>query len=160
MADILRLDRYDLAILNALQRDGRMTWLELAERVNLSATACQRRVRSLQERQVIRHFTVALDFAQLGYGVHAFLSVNVDRRNVGLANEFRRTIASYPEVLACYMLSGSVDFLLDVVAPDLQGYGRFVEERILSLPGVKDASSAIVLDAVKESPASITVPGT
>jgi Lrp/AsnC family transcriptional regulator, leucine-responsive regulatory protein len=152
---MLRLDRYDLAILEALQRDARATWLELGEQVNLSASACQRRVRSLQARGVLKRFTVDVDLGVLGYDVHAFLSVNVDRRDIKLANQFRKTIDGYPEVLACHMLSGNVDFILEVVSRDLPSYGRFVEERILSLPGVKDASSALVLETVKSRPPAL-----
>jgi Lrp/AsnC family leucine-responsive transcriptional regulator len=146
----LRLDRYDREILAALQKDGRITWLKLAEAANLSATAVQRRVQALQEKGIVKRFTVALDLTRLGHAVHAFVSVNVDRQKVELAEAFRRTIRSYPEVQACYMVTGNVDFLLEVVAEDLHSYGRFIEERLLSLPGVKDASSTIVLDTVKE----------
>jgi Lrp/AsnC family transcriptional regulator, leucine-responsive regulatory protein len=150
MAENLRLDRYDLELLDALQKDSRSTWLKLAEVASLSATAVQRRVQALQDKGVIKRFTIALDLTRVGQAVHAFVSVNVDRQKVELAEQFRRTINSYPQVQACYMLTGNVDFLLDVVAEDLQSYGRFIEEKILSLPGVKDASSTIVLDTVKE----------
>jgi Lrp/AsnC family transcriptional regulator, leucine-responsive regulatory protein len=148
--DIVRLDRYDTAILRALQRDARLTWLQLGEAVNLSATACQRRVRTLRQKGIIKRFTVTLDMAKLGHQIHAFVFVNVDRKQVELAEQFRRKMNDYPEVQACHMLSGSVDFILDVVAPDIKSYGKFLEEKILSLAGVRDASSAIVLETVKE----------
>jgi DNA-binding Lrp family transcriptional regulator len=151
----VRLDRYNREILSALQKDGRITWLKLAESVNLSAAAVQRRVEALQESGLIKRFTIALDPMRLGHSVHAFVSVNVDRQKITLAEEFRRTIRSYPEVQACYMATGDVDFLLDVVAEDLRSYGKFIEEKLLSLPGVKDASSTIVLDTVKEPRAMI-----
>ena len=150
MQDLPTLDRYDIAILSALQRNGRATWLELGELVNLSATAAQRRVRALRDSGVIQRFTVDLDRTRLGQEVHAFVSVNVDRQDLKLAEAFRRAVSLYPEVQACYKLSGSVDFILDVVAPNIASYGRFLDERILSLAGVKDASSAIVLHTVKE----------
>jgi Lrp/AsnC family leucine-responsive transcriptional regulator len=151
----LHLDSYDHKILTALQQDGRITWLKLAEIVSLSAAAVQRRVEALQEKGIIRRFTIAIDPMQFGHAVHAFVSVNVDRQRVELAEEFRRTIQGYPEVQACYMATGNVDFLLDVVAEDLHSYGRFIEEKILRLSGVKDASSTIVLDTVKEPRAMI-----
>lgn len=143
------LDRYDLTILAALQRDGRMTWLDLGELASLSASAAQRRVRGLRDAGVIRRFTVELDRPSLGHDVHAFVSVNVERQDIQLAEAFRRTVVTYPEVQACYKLSGDVDYLLDVVAATIPSFGRFLDERILSLPGVKDASSAIVLDTIK-----------
>ena len=83
------------------------------------------------------------------------MSVSIDRKEMGLAREFRESISRYPEVQACYKLSGSVDFLLDVVAPDIDSYSEFVEEKILSLGAVKDASSAIVFETVKDPQAMI-----
>jgi len=152
---IPRIDRYDLAILTALQSDSRMSWIELGEAVSLSATAAQRRVRALQEAGVIKRFTVALDRNLLGHGLHAFVSVSIDRKETQLAEEFRNRVQAYPEVQACYKLSGNVDYLLDIVAADIQTYGRFIEQKILSLAAVKDASSAIVLDTIKEPRATI-----
>lgn len=145
----VRVDRYDAVILAGLQSDARRTWRELGEAANLSATAVQRRVEALKEKGVIAGFTIMLDLPSLGHEVRAFASVNVDRQKVELADAFRRIVNECPEVQACYMLTGDVDFLLDIVAPDLPSYGRFIEREILSLPGVKDASSRIVLDTVK-----------
>lgn len=153
--EIVRLDRYDTAILEALQRDARLTWLQLGQAVKLSATACQRRVRSLRQRGVIRRFTVTLDPQRLGHQVHAFVFVNVDRREAERVQQFRRSMEAYREVQACHMLAGSVDFILDVVAADIGSYGRFLEEKVLSLAGVRDASSAIVLETVKEPQTTI-----
>ena len=76
---------------------------------------------------------------------------DVDRQEVRQAQNFRTVIAAYPEVLDCHMMTGQVDYLLRVVATDLKSYGRFIEEKILALPGVKDASSSIVLDRIKSS---------
>jgi len=132
-----------------------MTWLELGEAVGLSATAVQRRVRVLQDSGVIRRFTVEIDRKAMGLEVRAFVSVNVDRHEIKLAESFRRAMSVHPEVQACYKLSGSVDFLLDVVAPSIERYGRFLDECILNVAGVKDASSAIVLDTIKEHEAMI-----
>ena len=143
------LDKIDEKILRELERDGRISWVELGERVNLSAPACQRRVQAMQAAGVIERFTVRTDAEALGFDVEAFVSVYVDRQDVELTKNFRRAIARYPEVLDCHMMTGQVDYLLRVVATDLKAYGRFVEEKILGLAGVKDASSSIVLDRVK-----------
>jgi Lrp/AsnC family leucine-responsive transcriptional regulator len=153
--ETVHLDRFDLAILRALQRRGRVSWVELGETVSLSPTAVQRRVRMLEESGVIRGFTVCVDRERLGLGVRAMVSVSIDRKEVSLTEQFRTVVAGYDEVQACYKLSGDVDFLLDIVAPDIGRFGRFIEERILSLPAVKDASSAIVLDTIKEPRAMI-----
>jgi DNA-binding Lrp family transcriptional regulator len=143
------MDKYDTRILSTLQEDGRITWLQLAERINLSASACQRRVESLAERGVIQNFTVNLNEAALGHSVKAFVAVNMDRQDTKLAENFRRQVREHPQVQACHMISGGIDFMLEVVASDLDSFGNFIEGDLLSMPAVKDASSSIVLKVVK-----------
>ena len=143
------MDAFDQSILHHLARDGRISWTELAEQVNLSASAVQRRVQALQTKGLIKHFTVALDTKQLGHEVRAFVEVKVERSNVELAKGFRESIRELPQVQSCHKLSGTVDFILDVVSPDLETYGRFLEQEILSIPGVLDARSSIILEEVK-----------
>ena len=143
------MDKYDTHILLALQEDGRISWSRLAKRINLSASACQRRVEALLERGVIDHFTVSLNEKSLGHRVKAFVEVNVDRQNTDLAQDFRHKVLQHPQVQACHMVSGSIDFMLEVVASDLDTFGRFIDGELLSMPAVKDASSSIVLNVVK-----------
>ena len=143
------LDQIDTKILRELQADGRLSWVELAERVNLSATACQRRVQAMFEKGIIDGISARIDPEALGYEVEAYVSVYVDRQDVELAQKFRKAIRDYPEVQTCHMITGQVDYLIRVIAKDLKSYGRFIEEKILRLPGVKDASSSIVLDRIK-----------
>lgn len=145
----MALDSIDTRILQELQRDGRVSWVELGERVNLSSSACQRRVQSLIDDGVITGFTAKVNPVAIGFEIEAYLSVRVERHDVKRAQEFRRAMARYPEVLTCRMMTGDIDFLLRVIARDVQSYGRFVEEKILSLPGVTDASTSIVLDQIK-----------
>jgi len=143
------LDDRNRKILRELQADGRLSWVDLAERVNLSATACQRRVQGLIDKGIIDGICARIDPEALGYEVEAYVSVYVDRQDVELAQKFRQAIRDYPEVQTCRMMTGQVDYLLRVVATDLKSFGRFIEEKILRLPGVKDASSSIVLDRIK-----------
>ena len=143
------MDRYDAGILSALQQDGRISWSRLAEQINLSASACQRRVEALIERGVIENFTVNLDEEALGHSVKAFVAVNIDRQNTDLAQDFRRRVREHPQVQACHMISGTIDFMLEVVADDLDAFGNFIDGDLLSMPAVKDASSSIVLKVVK-----------
>ena len=149
------MDKKDAQILQLLQQDGRMPWVELGERVSLSASACQRRVQAMIERGIIDGIRAEVDPASLGYEIEAYVSVHVERQNVARAQKFRNVIQRYPEVQTCHMMSGEVDYLLRVVARDLKSYGRFVEEKILAMPGVKDASSSIVLDRVKTNSSSL-----
>lgn len=143
------MDKFDTRILSTLQEDGRITWSQLAERINLSASACQRRVESLADRGVIQNFTVNLDETALGHSVKAFVAVNMDRQDTKAAEDFRRQVREHPQVQACHMISGGIDFMLEVVASDLDSFGQFIDGDLLSMPAVKDASSSIVLKVVK-----------
>ncbi len=143
------MDRLDTAILTALQGDGRITWSQLAKRVSLSASAVQRRVESLLDRGVIENFTVNLNEAALGHNVKAFVTVHIERQNTELAEDFRRRVREHPQVQACHMISGSIDFILEIVAADLDAVGKVSDGELLRMPAVKDASSSIVLKVVK-----------
>ncbi len=150
------LNEKDTKILQLLQKDGRMPWVELGDLVSLSASACQRRVQSMIDRGVIENIAARTNPAALGYEIEAYVSVHVERQDVALAKKFRNMVQKYPEVQTCHMLSGEVDYLLRIVARDLRSYGRFIEEKILAMPGVKEASSSIVLDRVKTSSPALT----
>ena len=149
------IDEIDRQILQLLQEDGRRPWVELGELVNLSASACQRRVQAMIAGGVIDRIAAQPNPEAFGYEIEAFVSVHVERQDVTRAQKFRNVVKKYPEVQACHMLSGEVDYLLRIVARDLKSYGRFVEEKILAIPGVKDASSSIVLDRVKTNSHSL-----
>lgn len=150
------MDRYDRQILTLLQQQGRVSWSELAEQINLSPSAAQRRVASLMQDEYVTGFKATLDAKRLGYRVHAQVEVNVERSNKKLAEKFRQHVIATPEVLSCYMVSGNVDYLLEVVAKDLDSYARFIEKEILEIDGVKDASSTIFLRTIKQ-PAGLPV---
>ncbi len=143
------MDSLDKRILRALQADGRITWSQLSGRVHLSPSACQRRVEALIRDGVIEGFTARLNQQALGYGVRAFINVNIDRQQTDQAEEFRRQILKHPNVQACHMVSGDIDFILDVVADSLDSFSDFIEGDLLNMPAVKDASSSIVLREIK-----------
>lgn len=145
------MDKYDARILSHLQKDGRMSWSQLSSRINLSASACQRRVEAMIDKGIIENFTVNLNEDRLGHHVKAFVAVNMDRQNPKLAEEFRRRVKEHPQVQACHMISGDIDFILEVVASDLDAFGNFIDGELLSMPAVKDASSSIVLKVVKSN---------
>jgi Lrp/AsnC family leucine-responsive transcriptional regulator len=143
------MDKFDREILAQLQTDGRISWTELAERINLSTSATLRRVQALQQAGIIIGYRAILAADKLGYDVRAFVEVNIDRTSTLLVDQFRKKIAAMPEVVSCYMVSGSVDFVLEVVAPDLHTYAELIENGILKLRGVKDASSTVVFRTIK-----------
>lgn len=143
------MDKFDAAILDALRADARLSWVRLAERINLSTSACQRRVEALQKKGVIEGFTISLNEKALGYGIKAFVAVTVDRQNPQLAQEFRHWVNGQSRVKSCHMISGTSDYMLEVVAADLEAFGQFLESELLELTSVKDATSFMVLGRVK-----------
>ena len=143
------MDRYDREIIRLLTADSRMSWTRLADRVNLSASACQRRVEALVDVGVIKRFTLSLDDRKAGNGVKAFVEVNVERQDTERAEDFRARLIAHPQVQSAHMISGAIDFMLEVVAQDLEGLARFLDEELLRMPGVRDATSSIVLKEVK-----------
>ncbi|MEN7342653.1 MAG: Lrp/AsnC family transcriptional regulator [Pseudomonadota bacterium] len=149
MQDSITIDKFDFAILRALDMDARQSWVELAQTVSLSPSACQRRTQAMQKNGVIERFSVQVNSERLGFDVEAFVAVNIERQNMDFAAEFRAAMLALPEIRSCHMLSGSIDFMLRIVAADLRQFGQFIQREILSLPGVKDATSSIVLEEIK-----------
>ena len=139
----------DLRILKRLRGNARMSWVELGRRVNLSASACQRRVEAMVESGVISRFTVDLDPDAMGLGVHAFVQIKVERQKVERAKALRAAIAGYAEVEGAWKLSGAVDYLVEVRVAGIAELSGFIDEKLLALEGVVDASSSIVLESVR-----------
>ena len=129
-----------------LSQPNSLPWLVKSSNKTTRTTSTSRVCRG-----VIDNIGAQTNPAALGYEIEAYVSVNVERQDVARAQKFRNMVKKYPEVQTCHMLSGEVDYLLRIVARDLKSYGRFIEEKILAMPGVKDASSSIVLDRVKTS---------
>jgi Lrp/AsnC family leucine-responsive transcriptional regulator len=149
----LPLNRTDRRLLEILQRDGRLTNLELASRVNLSPSACLRRVRALEDSGVIRSYAAIVDAKRVGLGLLAFVNLKLEKRGRMPTDAFARAVKDWPEVLACHALTGDMDYLLRVHVADLDHFSRFVMESLLKHPGVLDVKSSFVLDEVKETTA-------
>lgn len=147
------LDRTDRKLLDLLQRDGRITNLELATTVSLSPSACLRRVRALEESGVIRGYAALLDPAKVGLGLTAFVTVKLEKRGRMPTDQFALACREWPEVAACHATTGDMDYLLRVVVEDLAHFSRFVMDSLLKHPGVIDVKSSFVLEAVKETTA-------
>jgi Lrp/AsnC family transcriptional regulator, leucine-responsive regulatory protein len=144
-----KLDAIDRRILAALQRDARLTNVELAAEVGLSPSPCLRRVRMLEEAGVIAGYHAALDRGGIGLGLTVFVGVKVERHHEAEATAFREAVKALPEVVSCHLVSGEADFLLEVVVPDLAGYERFLLGTLLRLPGVSDIRSNFAIQQVK-----------
>lgn len=143
------LDRFDLAILNELQRDGRLTNAELAQRVGLSAAPCWRRVRALETAGFIRGYRAELDREKIGLGVLAFVRLDAERNHGDVTRSLEAAIRDIPQIVSCHYISGSGTFELQVVCSDLAEFSRFAREVLLNLPNVKDLHTSFSLGEVK-----------
>ena len=143
------LDRIDLLLLAELQRAGRQTNAELAERVNLSASACLRRVQRLERDGVIAGYRAQVDPERLGLGLQAFVRVQLNRHDSGAIEAFSEFVNQWDEVVACHALTGDMDYLLQVAVRDLEHFSHFLLDRLLNQAGVDDVNSSFVLRTVK-----------
>jgi Lrp/AsnC family leucine-responsive transcriptional regulator len=147
------LDPIDRRILSELQQDGRLSHVELAERVGLTPTPCTRRVRELEAAGVIQGYAALVDPRKVGLAIQAVVQVKLERHTDEIVERFRRAVQERPEVLACQAMTGDMDFLLQVVVRDVDALSDFTLRRLLRLPGVRDVRSGIVLETVKRSTA-------
>lgn len=145
------IDRTDLRILELLQRDGRLSNADLAQQVALSPSPCLRRVRQLEQSGVIRGYAALLDPRRLGLGLQAFVTVTLEKRRDTPMHAFHAAVHSAPEVLSCFALTGEMDYLLHVVAEDLEHFSRFLMDRLLRLDGIANVKSSFVLQSIKDT---------
>ena len=143
------LDRWDLAILAALQHEARLSNAELAQRIGLSAAPTWRRVQRLEQQGVIVGYRAELDRRRIGLGVLAFVRVDAERNNAAATRALESAIRALPEVLACHYISGTGTFDLQVVATDLDAYSRWAMDTLFKLPNVKDLHTSFSLGEVK-----------
>jgi Lrp/AsnC family leucine-responsive transcriptional regulator len=145
----INLDAFDLKILRALQGDGRLTNNELAERIGLSPSPCLRRVRRLERDGFIRTYRAVLDRESVGLGLTVFLEIKVEKHSRENAQALQEALSSMPEVVACHMVSGTADFMAEIVVPNLKAYERLLTEKLLTLPMIGDIRSNFSLSRVK-----------
>lgn len=143
------LDRTDLALLRALQAEGRLSNVDLAERVNLSPSACLRRVQRLEAEGVITGYRAEVDAAKLGLGLRAFVRVQLKSHGAADIARFAESIRAWDEVERCFALTGDMDYLIEVRVADLEHFSRFLLDRLLADGQVADVNSSFVLRAVK-----------
>ena len=142
------LDDLDSRILSALQEDGRLSNVELAERVGLSPSPCLRRVKRLEEDGYIAGYKAKVDRRRLGLGMTVFVGVKVDGHRDANAKAFQEAMHKLPEVVACHMVSGETDFLLEVVVADLNAYDSFLSRTLLLMPMIRDVRSNFAIRTV------------
>lgn len=142
------MDDIDRRILRELQKDGRLSNVELAERVGLSPSPCLRRVKRLEDDGIIRGYRAVLDRAAVGLMLTIFAEISVARHSRDNAARVQQALADLPEVVACHMISGNSDFLAEIVVPDLAAYERLLTDHILTLDMVDDVRSNFSLRTV------------
>jgi Lrp/AsnC family leucine-responsive transcriptional regulator len=149
----IELDRTDCHILQLLQKDGRLSNVELAEKVALSPSPCLRRLKQLEKTGVIRRYVALVEPASVGLGLLAFVRVSLEKRGRGSMDAFKRAVQDWPEVMDCYVMTGDMDYLLKVLVEDLEHFSRFIMDRLLKQPGVIDAKSSFALETLKNNTA-------
>jgi len=142
------LDRINLKILDALQQDARISNVALAEQVALSPSPCLRRVRQLHEQGVIQSVLTVVSPRAVGYQIQALIEVKIAQHGEDESAAFENAVRAMPEILACYLVSGTKDYVLQAVSRDVSAYSRLVK-RIGGLPGIREIQSNIVLETVK-----------
>jgi Lrp/AsnC family leucine-responsive transcriptional regulator len=145
----ISLDDLDRRILRVLQQDGRIAVTLLADQVGISATPCLRRIRRMEEAGVIAGYAAVVDPARVGLPIQAFVQVALSSHAEEVASGFHKALASRPEVVAAYAMSGGMDYMLHVVAADFEAYADFALKALLRMPGVKETRSSFVLMALK-----------
>ncbi|MGK6319830.1 Lrp/AsnC family transcriptional regulator [Sphingomonas sp. DT-204] len=148
----MAFDRIDRQIMSLLQDDGRMTNVELAERVGLTAPPCLRRVRALEEEGAIRGYHAALDPASLGYTITVFAMVSLKSQAEADLAAFEAHVAHIPEVRECHMLNGEIDFILKIVATDLRAFQELLTTQLTPAPNVSHVKTSLTIRTSKALP--------
>jgi len=160
----IELDKIDRRILAILQANGRLSNQEVAEQVNLSPSPCLRRIRRLEETGVIKRYVALLDPAKIGLGLLAYVNVRLVKHGDAPSGnrhaearspraDFSVSVGTWPEVVACYAMTGDMDFLLRVHVEDMEHFSRFMMETLLRHPAVQDVKSSFALQQVKDTTA-------
>ncbi len=148
-----KLDRYDRHILATLQDDGRISNQQLADQVGLSSAACWRRVKTLDEKGILKKYTALVNPEALGYDLCVLIMVTLIRHQQDHATEFQQAVQGYPEVLQCFAVTGDADYVLRVIIQSMAAYDRFLNDKIFSLPGVSQVRSNFALREIKNETA-------
>lgn len=157
----IELDKTDRKILAILQADGRLSNQDVAEQVNLSPSPCLRRIKRLEEAGVIRQYVALLDPDKIGLGLLAYVNVRLEKHSEGPAGtrasspraDFAASVANWPEVVACYAMTGEMDYLLRVHVEDMEHFSRFMMATLLRHPAVLDVKSSFALQRIKDTTA-------
>ncbi len=143
------LDKTDRSLLRLLQDDGSLSGAALGERLSMTVTPCWRRRKRLEDLGIIKDYQANLDRRKLGFDVMAFAQVRFGDHSGNAPDEFERIIQTLPEVLSCHKVTGEADYVLTVLATDLESYGRFIEDVLRKQPGIASIQSSLALREIK-----------
>ena len=147
----MELDKFDVAILEALQRDARLSLQELGKQIGLTASPCWTRIRRMEEAGVIEGYSVRVNPEKVGLSETVILHVTLDSHSDEALFEFGRMLEDIPEVLEAYLVSGDYDYYIRVAVEGTRGYERFLRERLYKIPGIRTSKSSFVLRRLKQS---------
>ena len=149
----LVLDATDRRILSVLQKEGRITNAELSERVNLSPSACHRRVQQLEEAGYIDRYVALLNTRMLGKPTTVFVEITLQSQAEELLDAFEREVAKVPDILECHLMAGTADYLIKIMAEDTEDFARIHRQHLSRLPGVRQMQSSFALRTVVQTTA-------
>ena len=147
----MKLDRFDAKILDALQRDGRLSVVDLAESIGLSPTPCARRIKALESEGAIEGYAAILNPPRVGLAVLAIVQVKLTEHTDETVARFEREIQLMDEVTKCLAMTGSYDFILEVYGKDLEALSNVVLKKLIRVPNVRDLQSSVVLETIKRT---------
>lgn len=147
----MALDRFDRKLLDLLQEDGRMSNVELAQRINLSESACLRRVRALEEAGLIERYAAILNQKQLGLSGTVFVHIALRREEQSELAAFEAAIQDIPQVMECYLMTGEFDYLLRLIVSDMADFERLHNEALTRLPGVARVNSSVAIRTIRRT---------
>ena len=143
------LDRFDVALLEQLQRDSRQTVQQLADQIGLSSTPCWKRMKDLESSGVIRGYSALVDREKVGLNLCVLAEVNLARHSEGDVRLFEQQVLACPQIVSCYSTTGNADYLLKVLVRDIKAYETFLHETAFKMAGVTHIRSSVVLNEIK-----------
>ena len=151
MSQSIALDRIDRNILTELQRNGRISNVELAKKVGLSPTPCLERVKRLEKKRVIKSYTALLDPVQLNASLLVYVEIRLHRSSADVFDRFNKAVNQLDDILECHLVSGDFDYLLKTRVADMSTYRKVLNQTLLALPDIKDSRTYVVMEEVKYS---------
>lgn len=152
------IDKFDLKILEVLQRNSRATLQEISKEVGLSPTPCWNRVKQMEAAGVIRRYTVKIDQEAIGYPDTVIVQLNLSSHNESTIEDFGRALQEIPEVLEAYLVSGTYDYIVRIAVRDTRDYERLLRERLYKIPGIRHSISSFVLRTLKQTDTPLEPP--